>query len=484
MRILQKHKDTLEILCKPDEIDFNIGDYLVARDGELALLLQVIDVCYADVPGVAEDIMRDISAEEANGKKLFDPYNITSLSLLIREIRLVTAKIRGIVLDGKLLTNSAWLPNRFSADIERIGREYFHIISRQEGERLILLGKVGGHPFHIPVESLDGQLTIITGKKESGKSHMAKLLVEGLVTNGATVLVLDVNGEYIHLGRKKNGEPSVLARSMTILEPGVNFTTSPSMMGLRCFMDVLEHVYQTPPTSCREFSRVWHMVERGEGEVSLNTLIQTLSRISMNESVREALVSRLNSIEASGFVADDREPTELRGLLQPKPSGNLVVVNLLNLLPTTRRLVVEYLLSSLSNMLRQEAIPPLFLLAEEAHLYLRETYWEDIVTRMRHLGLFPIFVTNQPDTIPESVYRQADNFFLFNFANESDLERIARASRIDGESVKSLGRGLPPRHCLLVGRMVSDIPVVLSVRESELQTLGQTKLFFKTINRH
>ncbi|MEM2972865.1 MAG: hypothetical protein QXS50_01780, partial [Candidatus Caldarchaeum sp.] len=124
-------------------------------------------------------------------------------------------------------------------------------------------------------------------------------------------------------------------------------------------------------------------------------------------------------------------------------------------------------------------LDPVFLLAEEAHLYLRETYWEDIVTRMRHLGVFPVIVTNQPDTIPELVYRQADNIFLFNFTNDSDLEKIAKVSKVDAETVRTLVKKMPPRYCLVIGRVVSDIPLMVRVRPSSLMTMGKTKLFFR-----
>jgi len=190
------------------------------------------------------------------------------------------------------------------------------------------------------------------------------------------------------------------------------------------------------------------------------------------------LLTRLQSIISSGFIGDD-DASDLGSILEARPGGNLVVVNLSKLLPSIRRLVVEYLLSHVASLLSQERIEPLFLLAEEAHLYLRETYWEDIVTRMRHLGLFPIFVTNQPDTIPEVVYRQADNIFLFNLMNDNDLEKIAKVSKVDAETIRLLVKRMPPRHCLVTGRIVNDIPLLIKVRPSELQTMGRTKLFFK-----
>jgi DNA helicase HerA-like ATPase len=118
------------------------------------------------------------------------------------------------------------------------------------------------------------------------------------------------------------------------------------------------------------------------------------------------------------------------------------------------------------------------LFAEEAHLYLRDTYWEDIVTRMRHFGIFTTFITNQPDAISDSIYRQLDNIFLFNFTNENDLEKIARASMVDAESVKSIVRTLPAKHCMVIGSVVNNLPLVIRTAQQEVLMLGETKRFF------
>ncbi|NIW09299.1 MAG: DUF87 domain-containing protein, partial [Gammaproteobacteria bacterium] len=55
-------------------------------------------------------------------------------------------------------------------------------------------------PFKVDATALDGKLNIVTGKKETGKSHFSKLLVLSLIDYGAPVVVLDLNGEYAHLG--------------------------------------------------------------------------------------------------------------------------------------------------------------------------------------------------------------------------------------------------------------------------------------------
>ncbi|MCS7129150.1 MAG: DUF87 domain-containing protein [Candidatus Caldarchaeum sp.] len=478
MRILQKKGDLLELICVPSELVFEIGDYLrVSQDGK-SILVQVIDVSYPELPGTVEDLLRDMVLQEVDGRRLLDVYNTDSVSMMLKDTRLVLTKLRVVLEDEVVRHNSSWVPSRYTATVEKASNDFLKKITcRLDGELMFEVGSVGDEPFTLPLAGLDGCLTIITGKKESGKSHLAKILVESLASNGATVLVLDVNGEYVNLDKTTEGRRSRIADSVCVLEPGSSFKASLRRMGLKTFLDILEHVYGTPPTSLREVARVWKRAEK-RGEVSLEGLMELVEREDINEAVRDALLSRLQSIKSSGFF-DEENHLDLEEAMSSKPEGNVAVVDLSKLLPSVRRLVVEYLLSHLSSLLSVNKLDPIFLLAEEAHLYLRETYWEDIVTRMRHIGLFPIIVTNQPDTVPELVYRQADNIFLFNFTNDSDLEKIARVSKVDAETVRTLVKKMPPRYCLVMGRVVSDIPLMVKVRPSSLMTMGATKLFFR-----
>jgi len=186
------------------------------------------------------------------------------------------------------------------------------------------------------------------------------------------------------------------------------------------------------------------------------------------------------SLVNSGFFTDNEESaTSFEQLFEKtKKYGGALVINLKDVSSVDRQIVLEYTLGNLVKILGQWKIKSVFLFAEEAHLYLRETYWEDIVTRMRHFGLFTNFVTNQPDTIKENIYRQADSIFLFNFTNERDLETVSKAARVDSETVKSIAQELPPHHCLLIGKAVQDFPVMVKVRALNIKTMGETRLFF------
>jgi hypothetical protein len=225
----------------------------------------------------------------------------------------------------------------------------------------------------------------------------------------------------------------------------------------------------------REFFRIWDWLENKQS-LSIDAIGNAVNTWNINELVRDALVSRYHVIQSSRLFADSGFQFEnvIAG-----SGGAALVINMGEVSPTVRRMVVELVLNKLVDLLERQAIPPIFLFAEEAHLYIRDTYWEDIITRMRHFGIYTTFITNQPDAISDGIYRQVDNIFLFNFTNDGDLDKIARVSLADNDTIRSIVRTLPQRHCLAIGRAVCDLPVVVRVAAAEVLTLGETKKFFK-----
>ena len=52
-----------------------------------------------------------------------------------------------------------------------------------------------------------------------------------------------------------------------------------------------------------------------------------------------------------------------------------------------------------------------FVFFEEAHFYISESAVMNIITRGRHIGMASVFVTNTPQHLPDTVFRQLDNLF-------------------------------------------------------------------------
>ena len=473
MRIYRKEADEVQLIAFPDE-HVHKGDYFVIEDQAQSrgLLVQAIDLQYANVPGVLEDILRDVMTDgELSGEDV-DPLNISSQVDALKDTRLAVCKIRGtIAQDGSLSPSTSWLPSRTSSKI----RPYaVNKLIMNGGKMPVKLGHNDGEPISVDASGLDGGLNIITGRKGSGKSHLAKLLLLSMAGWGAPCIVLDVNGEYINLHKSKDGRQS--SARLTVLAPRSGLNFSMAKLGLRTVAGVLSHALDLPATSSKVFTTIWKDLE-ARGDLTLPMVIQAVQSWSCHDSVREALTSRLQVLMESGLF-DEANPLTEERILHTIEGGGVLVVNLKNQSQIVRRILVEIFLGELTKILSSNWLKAAFLFAEEAHLYLRDTYWDDIVTRMRHIGLFTTFITNQPDTVQEAIYRQADNVFIFNFTNEHDIEAIGKVAKADSDTIRYLVRGIPTRRCLLLGNVVKDLPMMVDVEQLDVRTMGETRLFF------
>lgn len=485
MQLYKKQGNTVQILGFPDD-DVEKGDYLLIRnlDCNKALIVQVIDVQFTNIPGILDELLRNCTHNTQVQGEDIDPLEISPYVKLIQDSRLLIGKIRATLDNQTLINNSSWLPLRSRSEIQKIPVTSLINLANASNNLPVHLGDTRkSSPLVVDVQSFDGRLNIVTGKKETGKSHLSKLLVLNLIRYGATVVVFDLNGEYTSLGYTSSSEKNEYYEKIHVLNPGRNFKVTLTQVKLSGMLNVLLHALHLPGTSAREFRRIWSFLQR-QNSLTLRDLGEALKNWRCNQHIRDALYSRYYTLVNSGFFADNpSDATDLTNCLyKTRKNGGAVVVNLRDVSFLNRKIVVEHTLGKLVELLASWRLRAVFLLAEEAHLYLRETHWDDIVTRMRHFGVFTTFITNKPDSLRGNIYRQADNIFLFNFTNEHDLESVSQAARVDAETVKSIARELPPRHCLVLGKVVKDFPVVVKVRSLDVQTMGETRLFFNQEN--
>ena len=480
MRILSKSGDEIKIIALPNE-KVDRGEYLIIEDETSGnkLLTQVYEVSYLDPTGIDEEILRD---EVFSSEKIthIDPNNVSSLLILIKDARLLKCKIRGSIIENRFTNEIVWPPSRVFSSIRKVGLSEVSKYIQKTPAYPIEIGYTStGEKAVIAAEDLDGSLTIITGKKESGKSHLAKLLLTELVKLGAYVFVFDLNNEYNGIIYNKKGDFSDVYDRTLILEPGNNLVFTLKYIGKRVFTEILTHALDTPAITVREFLKIWDAMSE-ESDISLRNLYQKITNYNSNEMVKEALISRYYSLLSSRlFTNSDYVNFDIKGNISSKPKGAAFLLEMAKISPLARRILVQIMLSKLIDLLEENEIPPVFVFAEEAHLYFDQTYWEDAITRMRHFGIYITFITNQPDSLDPTVYRQADNIFLFNFVNEKDLEMISQASTVDADTIKNIVRSLSPRKCLVIGKVANFLPFLVNVKDIDYKTLGNTKRFFK-----
>jgi hypothetical protein len=475
LRILQKSGDEVVLLATPGD-DVSVGEYLLV-EGERgrALVVQVYDLTFLEYPGMLEDLVREEVVGTLTEGQQKDPLQIVGVSRLIRDMRLVRCKARGTIVEGRFTHDVAWLPSRVDG---RVQKASIRLLWRAQGRKFppdLIIGRVGEERYGIDWDDIDGRLSIVLGRKESGKSHLAKLLVSKLVEAGANMVIFDLNGEYGGLALYNSGDPSPLADKLETLSPGRNFRFTLRDLGLTTLASILEHSLDTPPVTMRDFIRLWHELSSKQPP-TLRGLMDLIHGSRINEHVREALLSRLQVLASTGMVGDEGEGS-FRFETRFSPQGKALIVPLRHMTSVQRKIAVEITLSKTVELLARRRIPPVFLFAEEAQLYLRETHWDDLVTRMRHYGVFPIFITNQPDALSQTVYRQADNLFLFHMANEKDLEDIAKFMGLDRETVVSVAKTLYMGRCMVLGRAARGLPMVVSIDPLQYRCEGQTNYF-------
>ena len=476
MKILSKNGNELLLLAMKEDSAAK-GDYLLIEDRSKSMVVQVYDEEYVSSQALIEDIVKEEVVNASSMENLHDPLNIGSLSRLVRDARVFRTKIRASVNDGKLSSDVTWLPSRVESRIRRIAMKELSSLLGRYGVFAIPIGRAGREEeFEIYAEDLDGKLSVITGKKESGKSHLSKMLIKTLVQYGAFVIVFDLNNEYGGLGWSCDGVPSSIHQQVKILEPGKTLRFTLNYCGKTAISGMLKNALDMPAASLREFLRIWDWCESKQS-LSIDSIGNAVNTWNINELVRDALVSRYHVIQSSRLFTNGEGSLQFEDIISGK-SGAAMIINMGEISPTVRRMVVELVLSKIVDLLEHKKIPPIFLFAEEAHIYVRDTYWEDIITRMRHFGIYTTFITNQPDALSDGIYRQVDNIFLFNFTNDNDLDKISKVSLADNDTIRSIVRTLPQRHCLAIGKAVCDLPVVIKVAAAEVLTLGETKKFF------
>lgn len=469
MKLFRKDGELIEVVAYPGET-IHKGDYLMILDEskDLGLIVQVIDFQYIEIPGLLEDVVREGLFRNSVYVDKGGKYDrVTSL---INDIKILKCKVRGAVKKGKVINFIDDLPSRLSSEIYRISPSQLLNIVRGDVMYPVRLGRdMSGNEFIVDAFHLDGSLTLITGMKGSGKSHLAKLLAYHFLRLGARFLIFDINGEYVGLSEEEG---------IVVLEPGKNLVFDVEYLGKETLINVFTNILGLPSVSVNLFREIWGIAENRKEKITLDLLDKIANLYIKNLMVKDAIIHRLNVLKSCRFIGTETT-IDFNNIFKDGVRG--YIVNLRNLSSIEKKILVEILLSKLSELLEKNLIPPLFLFAEEAHLYVRDTYWEDIVTRMRHFGLFVIFITNQPDSLDHMIFRQLDNIFIFRFLNDKDLEVLSKISAVDVDTVKSIVKDINRGSCLILGNVVSDMPVVIKVDKLSFKALGETKRIFQFI---
>lgn len=479
MYLLTKEADDLAIVFSPEE-RLRIGDTLDI-DGIVA---QVVDIQFADLPGVLEHILRKSLISKSEVKEHIQP-EVKSVIDSLTDQKLAIAKIRGrlvVVSDEKGNKKRIFKTGLSEFNISR-AKAKINILDQEELFSALGLRFPGScdfaktlssdpKPFDILAERLG--INLITGMKGSGKSYSAKRLLLRLIERKVLTVVFDLNGEYLNLWKADEGTQNRYGDLIRVFTPRLNRARAHELPfciplseitydAFATFLNVQEGIpmYQ---------SLIQFWKERGQNPFDLNDLEAFVSNPQNvpNELARMGLQGRVKTARALGLFG----PSNLANLIvEMHRTGGVMVINLAHVTQWERGIIVEFVLRKLAQLGQSGDVRAVSLFLEEAQLYVDRPKMVDILTRMRHSGIFPTFITNDPRTLPDEVYTLLDNLVAFMFKNEDELSQLAKSGFIDKKSINAL-RHLESRQCMVVGNVTSNYPVFVEVNPQTGVVMG------------
>jgi len=469
MYLLTKEADDLAIVFSPEE-RLRIGDTLDI-DGIVA---QVVDIQFADLPGVLEHILRKSLISKSEVKEHIQP-EVRSVIDSLADQKLAIAKIRGrlvVVSDEKGNKKRIFKTGLSEFNISR-AKAKINILDQEELFSALGLRFPGScdfaktlssepKPFDILAERLG--INLITGMKGSGKSYSAKRLLLKLIERKVLTIVFDLNGEYLNLWKADEGTQNRYGDLVRVFTPRLKRTTAHERPFCVPLCEITYDDFATFFNVQQGIPMYQSLMQFWNGTPSpfdLNDLEEFVKNPQNvpNEAVRMGLEGRVKTARALGLFG----PSDLANLIvEMHRTGGVMVINLAQVGTWERSKIVEFVLSKLAQLGQSGDVRAVSLFLEEAQLYVDRPKMINILTRMRHLGIFPTFITNDPRTLPDEVYTLLDNLVAFMFKNEDELSQLAKSGLIDKKSINAL-KHLESKQCVVVGNVTSNYPVFVEV---------------------
>jgi hypothetical protein len=470
MKVFDKRGDEMFILFGPDE-KLKVGDCLDVG----GIVVQVIDIQYANLPGILEHLLRRSLLEKMKTQEDAQPEIAGALDALT-DYKLAVAKIRGT------LRNGVFSRGLFEFCVDR-SRTAIRVLSPPE--MLSMLGMNGAGEFGVIANDGGGRslfglnhgklgINLVTGMKGSGKSYSAKKLLLRLIDAGKVAVVFDINGEYAGLGADDSGNPNRYAGRIIVLDPKADHRRE-NEIPLRIPLSEITYEdfadFMNIDTNTQMYNELivyWST----SGRIDLNDFENWVNTRVANDLVRTGLLGKIRTARALRFFGD----FDLKGIIrQLEEGGGALVVKLKGATRRERTIIVSFMLRRLAALRRSGEIRPLCLFAEEAQLYATREMWDDVLTRMRHYGIYPTFITNDPRTLPDEIFSLCDNLIVFRLQNAEDLKQISRVKMVDFETVQLL-RNLEDRCCMIIGNLTNDFPLLVRVLpENGVKMGGETE---------
>ena len=287
--------------------------------------------------------------------------------------------------------------------------------------------------------------TFLCGQSGSGKTYsLGRLLEELVLRTRLPLLVLDPNGDHVHLGRTRDGVAAAAAaayaeaaRDVRVLGAHPRDDVAPLRIQLRELgPEGLASLLQLDPiTDRREFNALLHALRGApaEGFASVEAALEAFR--ASGDEVLELIRMRVENLAVDRMVAWATRSARSVGEIWTQDRPRALIADTSGFEERRERIAVTVaVLEQLwAERTRRQ---PLLLVVDEAHdvcpadpadplQRLAVDRFTRIAGEGRKYGIHLLLASQRPDKLPENVLSQCDNLLLMRVNSAGDRAALA-----------------------------------------------------------
>jgi DNA helicase HerA-like ATPase len=351
------------------------------------------------------------------------------------------------------------------------------------------LGYLFGHDIRIEVDinAMVQKHVSILAKTGGGKSFLCGDLIEELMKHDVTVMVIDPHGEYASM-RDKNSSPKG-SRDFHIAPQGfgdkmqeyatdvsVNKSAKPLKFTL-ANIDARELLGLTQIKNGKIFltalRKAIDSVKSVKKDFGLKDIIAMLE--AEEDAANNSLIAELEYLNEVNIFAP--QGTRIDELVV---QGKMTIINLRGTPPDIAELIVNRICTALFELRKIGKIPPMMLVAEEAHnwcpqqgLAASSKIFRTIAAEGRKFGLGLTIISQRAAKIDKNVLSQCNTQMILKVTNPNDLKAILSSVEGLSEGMEDDIQRLPIGVALIVGGNI-QMPLFVEVRPRESRHGGES----------
>jgi hypothetical protein len=309
----------------------------------------------------------------------------------------------------------------------------------------LLMGTaVDGSPVTFPINGLLQRHLSVVGMTGCGKSYLIGLLCEELAKHKAAILIIDPHNEYIPMAQSMQADTNKMLYSVGRAVGLTTYTLDVKKVSAQDF----QHFTGMGEGSTSILDDIIHKLRKGKPHYTISDLLKNLESVSQSRSASEGMAAiwarnYLRTLAKSGFI-DTSEPP-LKEMVKP---NQVTVVAMSGIKERIQQFVVTSILQRIFNARKNEEIPPLVVVIEEAHRFApsaaptsSSTIIRTLASEGRKFGTALVVVSQRPNRLDSTVLSQCVTNIVMKVKNPADLASIREsAENVTDEVIRQFPR--------------------------------------------